>query len=54
MDAWAKGLLQIVQARMWAQGLTIGVLIVAGALTQTRRKLFAQEVCLIFVEVYAD
>ncbi|KAF4619584.1 hypothetical protein D9613_004950 [Agrocybe pediades] len=28
---------KIVQARMWAQGLTIGLLIVAGALTQTRR-----------------
>jgi len=28
---------QIVQARMWAQGLTIGLLIVAGALTQSRR-----------------
>ncbi|KAG5339168.1 Altered inheritance rate of mitochondria protein 38 [Termitomyces sp. T112] len=28
---------KVVQARMWAQGLTIGLLIVAGALTQTRR-----------------
>ncbi|KAF9057854.1 hypothetical protein BJ165DRAFT_1424036 [Panaeolus papilionaceus] len=28
---------KIVQARMWAQGLTIGLLIVAGALTQSRR-----------------
>jgi len=28
---------KIVQARMWAQGLTIGLIIVAGALTQTRR-----------------
>ncbi|KAG6828653.1 hypothetical protein H0H92_007122 [Tricholoma furcatifolium] len=28
---------QIVQARMWAQGLTIGILIVAGALTQAKR-----------------
>jgi len=38
-------LLQIVQARMWAQGLTIGILIVAGALTQSKRKEFAEEVC---------
>ncbi|KAI0327759.1 hypothetical protein GY45DRAFT_1088596 [Cubamyces sp. BRFM 1775] len=29
---------KIVQARMWAQGLTIGVLIAAGVLTQTQRK----------------
>ena len=29
---------QIVQARMWAQGLTIGVLIAAGALTHARRQ----------------
>ncbi|KAG6856786.1 hypothetical protein H0H87_000754 [Tephrocybe sp. NHM501043] len=28
---------KVVQARMWAQGLTIGLLIVAGALTQSRR-----------------
>ncbi|KAL7282302.1 hypothetical protein PYCCODRAFT_1438735 [Trametes coccinea BRFM310] len=28
---------KIVQARMWAQGLTIGVLIAAGVLTQTQR-----------------
>ncbi|KAF9450946.1 hypothetical protein P691DRAFT_757733 [Macrolepiota fuliginosa MF-IS2] len=33
---------KIVQARMWAQGLTIGLLIGAGALTQTRRKEFAK------------
>ena len=36
---------QIVQARMWAQGLTIGLLIAAGALTQTRRAAMAAEVC---------
>jgi len=29
---------------MWAQGLTIGLLIVAGALTHSKRKEFAQEV----------
>jgi hypothetical protein len=28
---------QVVQARMWAQGLTIGILIAAGALTQAKR-----------------
>ena len=28
---------KVVQARMWAQGLTIGLLIVAGALTHTRK-----------------
>lgn len=28
---------QIVQARMWAQGLTLGVLIAAGVMTHTRR-----------------
>jgi len=28
---------KVVQARMWAQGLTVGVLIVAGALTQRQR-----------------
>ncbi|KAG6850920.1 hypothetical protein H0H93_006746 [Arthromyces matolae] len=28
---------KVVQARMWAQGLTIGLLIVAGALTQSKR-----------------
>ena len=28
---------QIVQARMWAQGLTIGVLIAAGVMTHARR-----------------
>ncbi|KAF8076704.1 hypothetical protein FPV67DRAFT_1472392 [Lyophyllum atratum] len=28
---------KVVQARMWAQGLTIGILIVAGALTQSKR-----------------
>ncbi|PPR02652.1 hypothetical protein CVT24_002135 [Panaeolus cyanescens] len=33
---------KIVQARMWAQGLTIGLLIVAGALTQSRRKEIAK------------
>jgi len=30
---------KIVQARMWAQGLTIGLLIVAGALTHSRKRL---------------
>ncbi|KAI0677103.1 hypothetical protein C8Q78DRAFT_987566 [Trametes maxima] len=29
---------KVVQARMWAQGLTIGVLIAAGVLTQTQRQ----------------
>ncbi|KAI0353510.1 hypothetical protein OH77DRAFT_1427209 [Trametes cingulata] len=29
---------KVVQARMWAQGLTIGVLIAAGILTQSQRK----------------
>ncbi|KAH7922541.1 hypothetical protein BV22DRAFT_1037382 [Leucogyrophana mollusca] len=29
---------KVVQARMWAQGLTIGVLIAAGALTHSRRQ----------------
>ncbi|KAH9938295.1 uncharacterized protein B0H18DRAFT_966476 [Fomitopsis serialis] len=29
---------KIVQARMWAQGLTIGILIAAGALTHARRQ----------------
>ena len=29
---------KVVQARMWAQGLTIGVLITAGILTQSQRK----------------
>ncbi|KAG2013252.1 hypothetical protein CC2G_010183 [Coprinopsis cinerea AmutBmut pab1-1] len=33
---------KIVQARMWAQGLTIGLLIVAGALTQRRRAALAE------------
>ena len=28
---------KIVQARMWAQALTIGVLVAAGALTHSRR-----------------
>lgn len=28
---------KIVQARMWAQGLTIGILIAAGALTHSQR-----------------
>jgi len=30
--------LQVVQARVWAQGLTIGVLLVAGALTHSKRQ----------------
>ncbi|KAJ3488706.1 hypothetical protein NLI96_g2641 [Meripilus lineatus] len=34
---------KIVQARMWAQGLTIGVLIAAGALTHSRRARATQE-----------
>ena len=33
---------------MWAQGLTIALLIAAGALTQTRRAAMAAEVCLIY------
>ena len=28
---------QIVQARMWAQGLTVGLMIAAGALTHSKR-----------------
>ena len=35
---------KVVQARMWAQGLTIGVLIVAGALTHTRASEAAKRV----------
>ncbi|TFK17116.1 hypothetical protein FA15DRAFT_629023 [Coprinopsis marcescibilis] len=34
---------KIVQARMWAQGLTIGLLLVAGALTQQRRNVLSNE-----------
>jgi len=34
---------KIVQARMWAQGLTIGLLIVAGALTHGQRLVRAEE-----------
>jgi len=34
---------KIVQARMWAQGLTIGLLIVAGALTHSQRLRQAEE-----------
>ena len=30
---------------MWAQGLTVGLLIVAGALTHSQRVLHAEEVC---------
>ena len=37
-------LLQIVQARMWAQGLTVGVVIGAGALTHTQRAEAAKHV----------
>jgi hypothetical protein len=33
---------------MWAQGLTIALLIAAGALTQTRRAAMAAEVCRIY------
>ena len=33
---------------MWAQGLTIGLLIAAGALTQTRRAAMAAEVCRVY------
>lgn len=37
---------KIVQARMWAQGLTIGVLIGAGVLTQNQRaEAFKDRVC---------
>ncbi|KAF9534571.1 hypothetical protein CPB83DRAFT_203075 [Crepidotus variabilis] len=35
---------KIVQARMWAQGLTIGLLIVAGALTHSRKEIAHHEV----------
>jgi len=35
---------KIVQARMWAQGLTVGLLIVAGALTHSKRELAHHEV----------
>ncbi|KAF8969355.1 hypothetical protein BDZ97DRAFT_1902489 [Flammula alnicola] len=34
---------KVVQARMWAQGLTVALLIAAGALTQTRRAAMAKE-----------
>ena len=34
---------KVVQARMWAQGLTIGLIIAAGALTQGRRIAIAKE-----------
>jgi len=34
---------KIVQARMWAQGLTIGLIIAAGALTHTKRAKMAEE-----------
>jgi len=34
---------KIVQARMWAQGLTIGLLIVAGALTHDKKAQHAKE-----------
>jgi len=34
---------KVVQARMWAQGLTIALLIAAGALSQTRRAAMAAE-----------
>ncbi|KAJ2929224.1 hypothetical protein H1R20_g7876, partial [Candolleomyces eurysporus] len=34
---------KIVQARMWAQGLTVGLLIAAGALTSSSKKEFAKE-----------
>ncbi|KAJ3525346.1 hypothetical protein NM688_g8415 [Phlebia brevispora] len=34
---------KIVQARMWAQGLTIGVLIAAGALTHAQRQKAIEE-----------
>lgn len=34
---------QVVQARMWAQGLTIGILIAAGALTHARRAKMYEE-----------
>ena len=37
---------KIVQARMWAQGLTVGVLIAAGILTHNqRKKAAAHKVC---------
>ena len=34
---------KVVQARMWAQGLTIGILIAAGALTHARRAKMYEE-----------
>ena len=34
---------QIVQARMWAQGLTIGVVLAAGALTHAHRTRMQEE-----------
>jgi len=34
---------KIVQARMWAQGLTISLIIIAGALTQTRKRVENQK-----------
>ncbi|KAI0772097.1 hypothetical protein BD413DRAFT_612920 [Trametes elegans] len=37
-DRYQTGPQKIVQARMWAQGLTIGVLIAAGVLTQASRR----------------
>lgn len=49
MGAYHLSTRQIVQARMWAQGLTIALLIAAGALTQTRRAAMAAEVCLIYL-----
>jgi hypothetical protein len=36
---------KVVQARMWAQGMTIGVLIAAGALTHAKRADAAKRVC---------
>jgi hypothetical protein len=36
--------IKIVQARMWAQGLTIGLLIAAGALTGSKREELAKAV----------
>ena len=34
---------KVVQARMWAQGLTIGVLIAAGIMTQSQRTQAAKD-----------
>lgn len=37
---------KVVQARMWAQGLTVGIMIVAGALQHSKRAAAAEHVSL--------